>query len=274
MLRSAMSVLRLFSTDRRELAMAEAARLLHRPATTVSRWLRDMAAAGFLERDVDTGRYRLGRALIEIAATVDVASRLQRVCRAAAERLAAVSGETTYVGVRQGDGAILVDGVASARSIRLALTIGERVALHASATGKCLLAWTIEEEARSLLPGPLPASTPYTITSWRALARELAVTRDRGYAVSRRELEDDLVAVAAPVRGQEGNVVAALSVGGPSSRITDGMIPFLGRLTLQIADAASRSIGAARTGPRATTSPSTRRSAAAPRATAPRRHGA
>lgn len=252
MLRSAIRVLRLYGPDRRALGMAEATRLLNEPATTVSRWLRAMADAGFLSRDPSSGRYHVGPALVEVAAFGDQSSALQRVGRRALEQLTAATGETTYLGVLQGSVAILVDGVVSPRPIHLSLTVGERVALHATATGKCLLAWWSAESISKLLRDPLPATTNRTISSVKRLMADLATARRRGYTVAQSEWEDDLVAAAAPIRNQRGDVVAALSVGGPASRFGSTRLEENARLTIMIADRASRELGWTPAAPRAT----------------------
>jgi IclR family transcriptional regulator, acetate operon repressor len=98
-------------------------------------------------------------------------------------------------------------------------SVGTRWPAHATSTGKVLLAHLSEETLESRLAAPLTAATPRTVVDRAALRRELARVRERGYAFNNEELELGFVAVGAPVRDAGGRVVAALSVGGPRSRL-------------------------------------------------------
>ena len=100
------------------------------------------------------------------------------------------------------------------------------VPLHCSALGKVLLAYG----AAQLSGGPLERRTDKTITSEAALRTELATVRTRGYAVTDEELEPGLIAVATPIRGYDGAVVAALSVSAPTTRMSQDSVADRGRL--------------------------------------------
>lgn len=242
-LHHAMDVLKLFGGEELELGMAEVARRLGRPPSTVSRLLRSMADSGFLERDPTSGRYSPGWALAPLADLAERSAGLPRIARPTLLGLAAETQETTYLGVLKGSVAVLMDGVMSPRSIRLAFTPGEHLALHATATGKCLLAWRPEGEIRRLVGRRLAAPMKGTITDPDRLLETLAEVRARGYATAYLEWEDDLATAAAPIRDESGNVLAALSVGGPASRIRRGQLQTLGELTLRHARDASAALG-------------------------------
>jgi IclR family acetate operon transcriptional repressor len=94
------------------------------------------------------------------------------------------------------------------------------------------------------LPARLEARTKNSITSFARLERELERVRETGYAVAREELEPGFVAIGAPVYNHEGQVIAAISVGGPTGRITVERIPSLGKLVRSAADDVSRGLGA------------------------------
>ncbi len=243
MLRHAMDVLKLFGGDELEFGMAEVARRLGRPPSTVSRLLRSMADAGFLERDPTSGRYSPGWALAPLADLAERSAGLPRIARPTLLGLAAETQETTYLGVLKGSVAVLTDGVMSPRSIQLAFTPGEHVALHATATGKCLLAWRPEGEIRRLVGKRLAAHMKGTITDPERLLETLAEVRARGYATAYLEWEDDVAAAAAPIRDENGKVLAALSVGGPASRIRRDQLQTLGELALRHAREASAALG-------------------------------
>jgi IclR family transcriptional regulator, acetate operon repressor len=138
---------------------------------------------------------------------------------------------------------VYVDQVSSAHLVASTNWVGRRTPLHASSSGKVLLAHMPEAERQQVLARPLEAVTPRTVTDPAALLRQLDEVRARGYATIRDELEQGLNAVAAPVRQLSGEVVAALSVSGPSFRLRAVDLPRLGRLAIDAAGAVSRRLG-------------------------------
>ena len=243
MLRNARAVLDLFTLDRAELGVVEAAELLHRHKSTVSRWLSAMEAAGFLERDRETGRYRVSMRLAALAEVARRGTSLQRIARPFLQALAAATGETANLAVLDGNEAVNIEVAESPKPIMHVGWVGRRLPLHASASGKALLAWMDPEDARALLPSPLPAWTPWTITDPAALEAELALTRSRGYSTTWAELTPDLVAVGAPVRDHRGRVVAAVAISVPISRVERERLPQLAEPVMRAADAVSERMG-------------------------------
>lgn len=243
MLRKSMSVLRLFTPTRQELGVTEAADLLGCSKSSVSRWMRDMEAEGFLDRDEATGRYRLGIRLVVLGELAKQATSLQRLAQPALERLTLETGETSNLVVMVGDEAVNVLAVESPRPIKHVGWPGRRIPLHATASGKSLLAWRKPEEVRALLPAPLPRFTPATITDAEALLAELARVRAQGYSEAWAELEEDLVGIAAPVWDHSGTVVGVLTIGAPNSRVSREMLPTLAGHVLGAARSVSAGLG-------------------------------
>jgi len=103
--------------------------------------------------------------------------------------------------------------------------VGQRYPLHASSTGKVLLAEKSAEELRRTLPEKLEAYTPQTITDREALIRELEQVREQGFAIIDNELEPELLSLSRPIRDAAGTLVAILTVNGPRSRFTRARIP-------------------------------------------------
>src|SRR5215472_12421427 len=145
---------------------------------------------------------------------------LTEVAQPYLDRLGRDTGETVNLGVGR-DG--MVAQIAQVDSVYLiggTNWLGRAVPLHCSAIGKVLLA----SGAAKLRPGRLERRTGQTITGRPALQTELAAVRRRGYAVIDGELEPGLVAVAAPVYRDGGAVVAALSVSGPDTRLSQARV--------------------------------------------------
>jgi IclR family acetate operon transcriptional repressor len=117
--------------------------------------------------------------------------------------------------------------------------IGREVPDHCSAAGKLFLAY-----GTSRLPaGPLERRTPATIVDRDRLESELRTARTQGFATIVDELETGLAAVAAPIRDADGAVVAALSVAGPTVRLTEHRLALLGRVAIEQAHAVSTQLG-------------------------------
>jgi IclR family acetate operon transcriptional repressor len=183
--------------------------------STTSRLLLALERNGLVRRD-DHGRFLPGEMFVSFAWRGGAAAGLVAVAQPFLARLGKATGETINLGVA-GQG--LVEQIAQVDSTYLiggTNWVGMSVPLSCSALGKVLLAYG----AARLPPGPLERRTDKTITTETALRADLATVRARGYAVTDEELEPGLIAVAAPIYGYDGAVVAAVSVSAPASRMT------------------------------------------------------
>jgi DNA-binding IclR family transcriptional regulator len=205
--------------------------------TTTWRLLTTLEHQRLVTHDKETGTYSLGFGLIDLASLADGIA-LVRAARVVLWRLAAESGETAALAVVRG-GVLTYVAEASAGAVVTAGWRGREVAVHATSTGKALLAWSPAAELRILLRlprgGRLPRYTPATITSLMTLEKELALTRDRGYAVCRGEFESTVWGVSAPVLDLSGRPVGVVSVWGPSERLTEDRFEALGTLAVAAA---------------------------------------
>jgi IclR family transcriptional regulator, acetate operon repressor len=226
-----------------ELGVTDLGRGLGVHKATASRLAATLADGGLIERDPTTDRYRLGFGLIRLVGAAMASIDLVRTAHPVLEELADRTRETINIGVLSGSGVVYVDQVSSAHLIAGTNWVGRRTPLHASSSGKVLLAHMPESERQQLLARPLEAVAARTVTDPARLLRQLEEVRARGYATIQDELEEGLNAVAAPVRRLGGEVVAALSISGPSFRVRAVDLPRLGRLTIDAADAVSRRLG-------------------------------
>lgn len=243
MLQKAMAVLELFTPMRREIGVVEAAELLHRPKSTVSRWLAAISEAGLLERDPHSGRYRLSMRLAVLGEIARDSTGMQRLAHPVLEKLTVDTGETSSLTVMVRAEAMNIEAVLSPRPIIHVGWVGRRFPCHASASGKVLLAWRDPATIKRLVPRRLPKLASRTITSMDDFLYELARVRDHGYATAWRELEDELAAVAAPVRDHTGEVVAAVALSAPASRVPLKALGNLARAAAGGADSLSAQMG-------------------------------
>src|SRR5205823_3207955 len=226
-----------------ELGVTELGRRLGVHKATASRLVATLAERGLVERDPVTEKYRLGFGLIRLAGAAMAGLDLVRTARPVLEELADRTRETVNLGLLSGDAVVDIDQVSGARSIVAVNWVCRRTPLHATSNGKVLLAWLDPEELGHLLMAPLERSTPSTITDVATLRVQLDEIRARGWAQTLEELEDGLNAVAAPIRGADGDVIAALSVSGPAFRMRPADLPRAGHLTMDAAGSVSRRLG-------------------------------
>jgi DNA-binding IclR family transcriptional regulator len=215
----ALRVLKAFDTQRTEFGVTELARETGLSKSSAHVLLTTLHEERFLDRNTATGRYRLGLAAVRLGVIALSRTGFGAWSQERLEELSARTGESTTIGVLDDDSVLFLQRVGSREVLRVELTVGARVALHASALGKVLLAYAPDAERTALLDRlQLPRLAERTITSRRALEADLARVRRRGYAESVEEILPGISAIAAPVRDWTRRVVAGVSVSGPTSR--------------------------------------------------------
>lgn len=238
----AMRVLEILAREG-EAPAADIARELGVHSSTVSRLIASLSAHELVERSGTNGGFRLGVGLLRLAgATVsrlDLTSQAQPVCDA----LAAELDETTNVAILSGGVAINVCQATGSNAVATQNWVGRRTVLHATSSGKVLLAHLDEEALDALLQRPLERFTPRTITSVGELRAQLRRVREEGYATAVEEYEEGLNAVAAPVRARDGSVVAAISAAGPAYRLGPDDLPRAAEAVIEAAQEISRRLG-------------------------------
>lgn len=182
--------------------------------STTSRLLSALEANHLLERDIG-GAYRCGALFALYAARHDPWSQVARLAEPILRRIGAETRETVNLAIPRGESVVQIAQVDSTFMLGARDWMQVSAPPHCSALGKVLYAF----DALVLPVGELEQPTAHSLGTPDALRRQIAAIRRRGYAVAREELEIGLDAVAAPVRGTEGDVVAALGVSGPSARL-------------------------------------------------------
>jgi DNA-binding IclR family transcriptional regulator len=209
--------------------------------STALRLLATLERHALVERDQRTARYRLGRRLPQLASVVTGEFDLRYVARPVCERLATATGETATFELLIGDDIVPIEQATASTSVMSVNWLGRRYPVHCTASGKVFLAYSPEDVRHRLLARPLEKVTPRTVTDVRQLEAQLEEVRQAGLARTHEELELGLDAMAAPVYGPEGHVVAAVDVSGPSQRLAAR--PELDQLTREAAADLSRRLG-------------------------------
>jgi IclR family transcriptional regulator, KDG regulon repressor len=188
--------------------------------TTVWRLIGTLENFGFVERDPVTKGYQLGYAANRLAAQATNYSSLIRRARRTMERLRDETQETVLLSVPKHYGTLTVDQIDPEHSIRVVDYVNVYLPLHSTSNGKLLLSTFPSDELDIFLQQPLEKITPFTITSREALIEDVERIRKQGVATSVGELDESENGISAPILDQRNNLVAFLSVCGPSFRFT------------------------------------------------------
>jgi IclR family transcriptional regulator, acetate operon repressor len=227
------------------LTLAELNSLLESPKSSLLNLLRPLVAEGYLNHD--NGRYRLGPTIFRLAGNIMSVWNFSNVIRPYLEELAQRSHESVYMGVldRANKAITYVDSIDSPHAVRYSVPIGGVRPLYCTAAGRILLAFADEEFQEDYLrTTKLEAQTERTLTTRKGLRAELDKVIRTRVSVSIGEMFPESAAIAAPIFGANGKIVAAMAVGAPSQRLQ----PKLDVLMPIIADVATRASGIAARG--------------------------
>ena len=208
------------------------------------RFLSTLRDLGYVEKS-DTGRFRLTFKVVELGMQKLDGFEIRNIAHPYMQQLAMAFGETVNLGHWDNGAIVHLDKINSKEILRLDVGMGAAAPAYCTGLGKALLAYLPDDEVEAYLASTaLTAMSPKTITGTAALWNEIAQIRERGYAVDDEELTLGLRCVAAPIFDHAGCAVYALSVSGPSLRMTEEKLCSIREKLLPICRQISRQIGA------------------------------
>lgn len=220
----ALDILLLLQQEGKEMGVTQIGTSLGMYKSTVYRTLNTLENKGFVQQNPDNGKYWLGMKLYSLGMLIREKSHLTNIAYPYAKELSEKYREVVHISVLD-KGAehypkhIIIDKIESQQVLSLTPPIGSSAPCHCSAVGKCLLAFSSDPYIEKFVGHVLPKYTDKTIVQWDKLLTELAEIRQKGYALDDEELELGLTCLAAPIFGRGNDVLAALSLSGPSSRV-------------------------------------------------------
>lgn len=229
----AIRLLKLFTAEAPELQLAEMSQLSSLNKTTTHRLLQALLSEELLDRNPGTGAYRLGPGMMALGVQALSSNDLRLRARPLLKRLAEETGETATLEVPIDDTMLILDEVTSKHFLGASGNVGTRWPIHATSTGKALIAF--EQHGPDRLGSKLESLTSNTITQFDRLEKELGDIRRRGFAEVVDELEEGLSGVGAVVRGGMGEILGALSICGPSQRMSESRRAQLGATLCTVA---------------------------------------
>jgi DNA-binding IclR family transcriptional regulator len=239
----AFAVLDLLGESETPLGLAQVASALQLHKSTAHRFLMVLERHHMVERTV-SGKFRLGLRLFDFGNRAieqyDLRDRAQPHLR----RLVAETEETAHLCILEQARVIYIDKIEPARSVRMITRVGASNPVHCTSVGKAMLAFLPEERAADIIRRTrFERFTGRTIATAEALKAEIEKTRRRGYAVDDEELEEGLRCIAVPVLDAQRQPVAAVSVSGPSFRVTAQKLPSIANHLLQCVRGISTDMG-------------------------------
>jgi DNA-binding IclR family transcriptional regulator len=243
----AIRILKALSAGPGRLGVSELSDRLGLAKGTVHGLLRTLHEHGLVEQHADSDKYQLGPQLLQLSTRYLDLSELRARSLAWSELLATRADEAVRVGVAHGDGVLVVHHVFRPDASLQILEVGSVLPLHATALGKAVLANLDEEVREDVLRDDLPRLTGQTLHTAAALTKELAATRERGYALEKEEAVIGEAGVAAPIFDRSGEAIGAVGIVGPRERVLKrGRERFLANAVLEAARGISRDLGAPR----------------------------
>ena len=241
----ALDILLCFNSEETALSMTQIAERVGIHKSTVHRLLATLEARRFLQRDPANGVYRLGFQIVELASLVLMHMDLPHFAGPYMQRLAVECEETVDLAILDDDHVIYLQVIESPQRLKIAAAVGQRLPAFCTATGKAFLAFLPLDQVERILAGGQPRHTQTTLTNPADLQRDLAATRERGFAISEQEFESDINAVAAPIRDPNGYPIGAIAIVGPSFRMPHERMLALGHTLLDATQAISHEVGLA-----------------------------
>jgi IclR family transcriptional regulator, KDG regulon repressor len=202
------------------MTVSELSRQLAVSKSTLSALLRTLERHGLVQRDAVTHRFRLGLALLELAAAVPAGFDVREAARPHLARLHRRSGETAILHLVTGEEIMIAERAEPPVQLKVVAPIGTRLPRFAGSVAKVLLAGLEPGDAEAIVRGfQLPAFTPRSIVDRAAYLEAVARTRRRGYALEREEYLEGVCAVSGPVIDREGQTIGTISVAGVKARV-------------------------------------------------------
>lgn len=232
----AVQLLFYFTEEDRELGITELAEKSGLLKSSIYNMLSTYEECGLVKRNPDTNKYYLGVRVLELSNQFYRNNDVRHVVKPHMREIADRVGETVYLAVVSSTEVIYLDGAFPSSSTGGRNMTGLKAPLYCTGIGKAMLAYGQESLADEVIAEGMFPFTQNTITDGDALKRELAMIRERGYAIDNMEHEYGIKCVAVPIRSSENRVVAAYSISGPSPRFDKARIEELAGMLLEHAD--------------------------------------
>src|SRR5580700_7161417 len=222
----ALGMLEAVSQEPEGLSNAEISRKLQIPKSSASYILRTLEKQGYLHRDANSGKYRVGLKILSLSRGALSGIDVREVALPIMRRLTEKTNLTCHLAILDGPEAVYIEKVEPQGFIRMDTWVGRRMRVHATSVGKALVAYVPQEQLEGILrKSGMEKRTPKTITTLPRLLKELEKVRAQGYAVDDEENNLGARCVGAPIFDEHGSIEAALGLSGTTQQVSPNTMP-------------------------------------------------
>jgi IclR family transcriptional regulator, KDG regulon repressor len=221
----ALHIIDIVSSEKDGLGVTEIAKQMDINKSSVYRILSTLVQYGYIEQDKETERYKLGYKFLDISSKLLESIDLRREAKPYLRELEKETNEVIHLVVYDQGEVIYIEKLEGTETLRMHSKVGKRAPMHCTGVGKAILAHLPLNVVLEIIERKgLPKHTDFTITDRDALLKELEKVKQKGYALDLEENEYGIRCIAVPIFDYSGNVVAAVSISGPTIRMTDERI--------------------------------------------------
>ena len=239
-----LTILEVLSDCNDGLGITEISSLVNLHKSTVHRLLSTLIYKGYVVQDEESSKYKITFKLFELGSKKVHKLDLLEISRPYTKMLMESVNEVVHLIIREETDIVYIDKVEANNTISMASRIGKRNPLYCTATGKAILAFLPEDEVLKVWnSSKIVKLTKNTNIDFILFKKELQEVKKNGYAIDDEENEMGVKCVGAPIFNMSGDVVAAISVTGPVTRITDDKIDFISNEVMQCTNLISKEMG-------------------------------
>lgn len=231
----ALRILEGFSLKEKELGVTEISKRTGLNKSTCFGLIQTLQNRGYLEQNTENGKYKLGLRVFELGQIFESGLDVLTIAKPYLKELVEKAKETVHLAILNKSEAVYMEKVEGPSAINIISQIGNRVNFHCTGVGKAILAYLPEENVNGLLKRDLVSFTKNTITDTEKLRQQLSEIKKKGYSIDDEEIEIGLRCIAAPIFNARKEVVAALSISGPTMRITEDRLAEMAGLAKETA---------------------------------------
>lgn len=217
----ALRIITYVSQKKEGMGVTELASLLDLNKSSIFKLLSTLAAHGFIEQDPETKKYKLGYKYLELSSMLLESIDLRTQAKPYLKELEALTNEVIHLVVYDQGEVVYIEKLEGNETLRTHSKVGKRAPVHCTSVGKVILAHLPEDEVVDIITKKgLEQHTENTITDQTIFIEELQKVKKQGYGVEIEENEEGITCIAAPIFDHKGDIIAAVSISGPSTRMT------------------------------------------------------
>lgn len=218
----ALDIVTLVGEKKGGLGVTEIANQIDINKSSVYRILSTLVQYGYVEQDEETSRYKLGYKFLEVSSKLLDSIDIRKEALPYLQQLENETNEVIHLVVYDQGEVVYIEKLDGNEALRMHSKVGKRAPMHCTSVGKAILAHLPDEVVLDVLKRKgMPAHTSHTITNEEQFLEELKQVRERGYALDLQENEYGITCISVPLFDHTGKVIAAMSISGPSIRMTD-----------------------------------------------------